>query len=93
MFFLVRGLISVEKMALDEATKEWKDIQIANLKAGSYFGELALLRKGTLKICFQSLRNLYTIVLYIVEIIVKNICTFNHFLLLNVVLCNHTFQN
>ena len=48
MFFLVRGLISVEKMALDEATKEWKDIQIANLKAGSYFGELALLRKGTL---------------------------------------------
>ena len=92
MFFLVRGLISVEKMALDEATKEWKDIQIANLKAGSYFGELALLRKGTLKICFQSLRN-YIPLLYIVEIIVKNICTFNHFLLSIVVLCNHTFQN
>ena len=83
MFFLVRGLISVEKMALDEATKEWKDVQIANLKAGSYFGELALLRKGTLNHC----------VIYIVEIIVKNICTFNHFLLLIVVLCNHTFQN
>jgi len=46
MFFLVRGLISIEKMTFNEAEEEWVDTQIAKLKAGSYFGELALLRKG-----------------------------------------------
>jgi CRP-like cAMP-binding protein len=46
MFFLVRGLISIEKMVFDEKTNEYGNVEIAKLKAGSYFGELSLLRKG-----------------------------------------------
>ena len=45
MYFLVRGVISVEKMILDNNTKEWSNQKIADLQAGSYFGELALLLK------------------------------------------------
>ena len=58
MFFLVRGLISIEKMLCltttdenDRKKVEYKNQEIAKLKAGSYFGELALLtnepRKAT----------------------------------------------
>jgi CRP-like cAMP-binding protein len=53
MFFLVRGLISIEKMLCltttdenDRKKVEYKNQEIAKLKAGSYFGELALLREG-----------------------------------------------
>ncbi len=50
MFFLVRGLISIEKMMKKEDKEsgqiEFENTEIAQLKAGSYFGELALLRKG-----------------------------------------------
>ena len=53
MFFLVRGLISIEKMMCkygkDEQGQnivEYQNKEIAKLKAGSYFGELALLREG-----------------------------------------------
>ena len=53
MFFLVRGLISIEKMLCLASTNEngtkrveYKNQEIAKLKAGSYFGELALLRDG-----------------------------------------------
>ena len=46
MYFLVRGLISIEKMCLNEETNEYSSTEIAKLKAGSYFGELALLRDG-----------------------------------------------
>lgn len=52
MFFLVRGVISVEKMVLaednsgkEEHENEWRNQNIAQLQAGSYFGELALLLK------------------------------------------------
>ena len=45
MYFLVRGVISVEKMILDNETQEWSNQKISDLQAGSYFGELALLLK------------------------------------------------
>ena len=53
MFFLVRGLISIEKMVCNEIVgddgrekREYVNQEIAQLKAGAYFGELALLRDG-----------------------------------------------